>query len=877
MYTISTIQNWLNAEWLSKNDTAQDIEHLAFDSRRIAFPPTARRTLFLALTAQRDGHDFIADAYQRGVRHFLVSKNIDTQPFSEANILKVDDVLRGLQTLARRHREQFPNLKVIGITGSNGKTIVKEWLFELLRDDFNIVRSPASFNSQIGVPMSVWQIRAEHDLAIIEVGVSTVGEMADLAAIVQPTIGIFTNLGAAHDAGFSSRLEKEKEKFQLFSKAKYLIFNENEVTHTVLSIFSKIKKITWSETQTADLSIKEKQIQSDSSTKIKAVFHKKNIAVHLPFSDKALLENAYLCWLTMLTLKITPSVISARLPHLTALTMRLDVRTGINGSIIVNDSYSNDLTSLPIALDVLVQKGRNLPRIIILSDLLQTVGDAKMVYQQVAKLLNEKGVNKLIGIGENIVLIKNYLSQNIDFQYFKTTNDFLQQIENNDFQQSAILIKGARLFGFERIAARLSAKTHKTVLEVNLDAIAHNLAVFRNLLKTTKVKVNSDRVIAMNSDRVILNHPITHTDQSLIPYHQSPTKLMAMVKASAYGSGSEEVAHLLEQRGMDYLAVAYADEGVQLRKAGIKLPIMVMNPEVASFDVMQRFGLEPEIYSLSLLNDFVLFLKNTVEERNPDFVGEGSKIHLKLDTGMHRLGFESIDIQQVIVVLKQNTHIQIASIFTHLAATDGPEHDDFTHRQVARFTLMYDQITEGCYPETSEGGYRPLKHALNSSGIYRFPEYHFDMVRIGRGLYGVAVLEEMQRQLQVVQTLKATISQIKNIPKEETIGYSRKGILHRDSRVATISIGYADGLRRTASGGKFSVFLHGKLAPTVGNVCMDMTMIDVTDIPEAREGDDVEVFGPNVSIKTLAEAIGTIPHEVFTSISERVKRVYFQE
>lgn len=835
MYSISIIQNWLGAEWLLKNDKTQDIEHLAFDSRRIAFP---ERTLFLALTAQRDGHDFIADAYRRGVRHFLVSKNIDTQLFSEANILKVDDVLRGLQVLARRHREQFPNLKVIGITGSNGKTIVKEWLFELLRDDFNIVRSPASFNSQIGVPMSVWQIRPEHDLAIIEVGVSAVGEMDELVAVVQPTIGIFTNLGAAHDAGFPSHLAKAEEKFKLFEHVKYLIFNDNEVIRPVSLALTKIKKISWSETETADLIIKEKQVQSDGSAKIKAVFHKKNIETHLPFSDRAMLENAYLCWLTMLTLKTPPSVCAARLAHLGSLAMRLDVRSGINGSVIVNDSYSNDLTSLVIALDILVQKSRNLPRIVILSDLLQTVGDAKMVYQQVAQLLNEKSVHKLIGIGESIVLIKKYLSQNIDFQYFKTTHDFLPQIQNTEFQQSAILIKGARLFGFERIAARLSAKTHKTILEVNLDALAHNLSVFRNLLK----EVSDSKPKIQNS---------------------KPPKLMAMVKASAYGSGSDEVAHLLEQRGMDYLTVAYTDEGVSLRKAGIKLPIMVMNPEEASFDTMQRFELEPEIYSLNLLNDFVRFLENT----------EGDtfcKIHLKFDTGMHRLGFESADIQQVITILKRHPRIEVAAIFTHLAATDGPEHDGFTHTQVARFVKMYDEITEGI-------GYKPMRHVLNSSGIYRFPEYHFDMVRLGRGLYGVAVLEEMQRQLQVVQTLKATISQIKNIPKEETIGYSRKGILHRDSRVATISIGYADGLRRTASGGKFSVFLHGKYAPTVGNVCMDMTMIDVTDIPEAREGDDVEVFGQNISIQTLAEAIGTIPHEVFTSISERVKRVYFQE
>ncbi len=851
MYEISTIQNWLNAEWLLKNETTQDVEYLAFDSRRIAFP---ERTLFLALTAQRDGHDFIADAYQRGVRHFLVSKNIDTQSFSEANILKVDDVLRGLQILAQRHRAHFPNLEVIGITGSNGKTIVKEWLFELLRDDFNIVRSPASFNSQIGVPMSVWQIRPEHDLAIIEVGISTVGEMDELAEIVQPTIGIFTNLGAAHDAGFSSRSEKLNEKFKLFHKAKSLIFNDNETNHAISLSLSQTKKISWSETETADLSIKEKHLQTDGSTKINAVFQGENIEVHLPFSDKAMLENAYLCWLTMLALKTPPSVCAVRLSRLAALAMRLDVRSGMGGSIIVNDSYSNDLTSLAIALDVLVQKSRHLTRIVILSDLLQTIGDVKMVYQQVAQLLVEKGIQKLIGIGDTIGLIKYFLPQSIEFQYFNTTNSFLQAINYPDFQQAVILIKGARLFGFERIAARLSSKTHKTVLEVNLDALGYNLSVFRNLLREVNEASNV-------SDGVISNHPVTK---------QPIPKLMAMVKASAYGNGADEVGHLLEQRGVDYLAVAYADEGVNLRKAGIKLPIMVMNPEVASFDTMARNDLEPEIYSIGLLEDFDKFVWNTIDEQNPDMGDMTFKIHLKLDTGMHRLGFESVDIQRVVNILTQNTHIHIAAIFTHLAATDGPEHDGFTDKQVARFVDMYDQITEGV-------GYKPMRHVLNSSGIVRFPQYHFDMVRLGRGMYGVASSPEMQAKLQVVQTLKATISQIRNVPQTETVGYSRNGILTRDSRIATISIGYADGLRRTASAGKFSVYLHGKYAPTVGNVCMDMTMIDVTDIPEAREGDEVEVMGAHVTIQSFADALGTIPHEVFTNISERVKRVYFQE
>ncbi len=671
-------------------------------------------------------------------------------------------------------------------------------------------------------------------------------------------------MGAAHDAGFASRSEKLNEKFKLFYKAKSLIFNDNETSHALSLSLTKTQKISWAETETADLSIKEKHLQNDGSTKIKAVFQGENIEAHLPFSDKAMLENAYLCWLTMLTLKIPPSVCATRLRRLAALAMRLDVRSGMGGSIIVNDSYSNDLTSLAIALDVLVQKSRNLPRVVILSDLLETMGDVQMVYQQVAQLLVEKGVQKLVGVGDTIGLIKDYLPQSIDFQYFNKTSDFLQLAQNSDFHQAAVLIKGARLFGFERIAARLSAKTHKTVMEVNLDALGYNLSVFRNLLREVHERGKEQEAKSKGQGARGEGQSAKSNVQQAVP------KLMAMVKASAYGIGADEVGHLLEQRGVDYLAVAYADEGVNLRKAGIKLPIMVMNPEVASFDTMARNDLEPEIYSIGLLEDFDEFVRNTMTEQDSDMADLSFKIHLKLDTGMHRLGFENTDIQRVISILKQNKHIHIAAIFTHLAATDGPEHDGFTDKQVARFVDMYAQITEGV-------GYKPMRHVLNSSGIVRFPHYHFDMVRLGRGMYGVASSPEMQAKLQVVQTLKATISQIRHVPQTETVGYSRNGILTRDSRIATISIGYADGLRRTASAGKFSVYLHGKYAPTVGNVCMDMTMIDVTDIPEAREGDEVEVMGAHVTIQSFADALGTIPHEIFTNISERVKRVYFQE
>lgn len=869
MYSILKIQEILAAEPLQLPKKSAIIEHFLTDTRRVAFPETS---LFFPLVGRlHDGHDFIAEAYARGVRNFLVSKSTFLfQNFKDANFLKIDSILRGIQDLAAAHRRTFPDLEVVGITGSNGKTVVKEWLFQLLREDYNIVRSPKSYNSKTGVPLSVWQIKPENNLAIFEAGISTTNEMAVLENIIRPTIGVFTMIGEAHNEGFEDIHQKIEEKIKLFINCNLIIFcnDDKRINNAIKKHFPTKQLLTWSKDNNneADLQLIDYQmvgnkahcnfklninseliknnyfnsINNDSELikndleliKNNSELINNTIKITIPFTDTASINNAATCLLIALALKKDPSVFLEKFEKLEPIEMRLELKRGVNNSFIVNDAYNSDFTSLALALDFIAQNTR-LQRTLILSDILQSGQDARILYQKVADLLTEKGISKLIGIGSEITAIQPFLNQNINAVFFESTYLFLNQTKNIDFQNQIVLLKGARPFAFERIAERLAEKNHKTVLEINLNALTHNLSVFKNLIANSEGKT---------------------------------PKIMAMVKASAYGNGSDEVARLLEYNHADYLAVAYADEGIELRHAGIKLPIMVMNPEEASFDALQRYDLEPEIYSVRLLENLSNFLKKSENT-------EGSlsaKIHLKLDTGMHRLGFETFDIQRVIEILNANKNIQVVAIFTHLAASEAALHDGFTHLQVERFTAMYDKISEGI-------GYKPMRHVLNSSGIVRFPNYRFDMVRLGIGLYGVDSSTEIQQHLHVVQTLKATISQIRRVPKTESIGYSRRGQLTKDSIIATISIGYADGLLRGAGNGRFSVGIHGQRAPIVGGVCMDMTMIDITDIPNVVEGDEVEIFGENVPVQNLADALNTIPYEVFTGISERVKRVYFQE
>jgi alanine racemase len=802
------------------------VEVLMIDSRKIA---RASTSLFFAIKGDRhNGHNFVESCLISGVRNFVVAAIQPEWENAKANFIVVKDTLAALQKLAAEHRSQF-SIPVIGITGSNGKTIVKEWLYQLLRADKNIVRSPKSYNSQTGVPLSVWQINSEHELALIEAGISQPDEMGRLQKIIQPTIGLFTNIGTAHDEKFESLNQKVIEKLKLFSSSDILIYcRDYNAIHSEISqadfLPEKLKLFSWSRKLNADLQIGRISM-NHNETEIQGVFKNVFLKIKIPFTDDASIENAIHCWALMLHLGYAQEVIEEKMALLTSIAMRLELKDGINGCSIINDSYNSDIGSLTIALDFLNQQKQHEKRTIILSDILQSGRNEEHLYYEVAALLEAKGIDRLIGIGEAISHQEKLF--NLSKQFYSGTDEFLKKFSPTDFKDETVLLKGARPFGFERISKVLQQKAHETVLEINLNALVHNLNYYRSRLKPT-------------------------------------TKIMAMVKAASYGSGSFEIANTLQFHRTDYLAVAYTDEGVELRKAGITLPIMVMNPEMQSFEVMIQYKLEPEIYNFRLLSQLSEVLKKQNVESSFFF-----PIHLKFDTGMHRLGFEESDIAQLIVRLQNNKNILIQSVFTHLAASDESVHDHFSKSQLEKFNLMSEQIT-------SVFNYPILRHALNSAGSTRFSEFQFDMVRLGIGLYGFASSQHEQRHLQNVATLRTAISQIKNISAGETIGYNRKAKLERDTQIATVAIGYADGVNRKLGNSIGKMLVNGKLAPIIGNVCMDMCMLDITDVA-AKEGDEVVVFGAELSANELAKSLNTIPYEILTSISQRVKRVYFQE
>lgn len=886
-YSINKIREIINGISLQSKASERKIIHLAFDSRRIQ---QARDTLFFAFVTERaDGHKYLQEVYNKGVRCFVVSRKVDLSGMPEAEIILVSDTLLALQNLAAYHRQQCSEIKIIAITGSNGKTIVKEWLYEILRKEFGkeVMRSPKSYNSQIGVALSVWQIRATDKFAIIEAGISKKGDMDALKKIIGDVhLGIFTNLYAAHDSGFADRHEKFSEKFSLFDKNTNLISSQKLMNE--FPNHSKVNEIITFGNAEADLKIIKSTIK-DNKRIVEAQYKNQKINFTIPFIDGASFENVLLCFLAASEIDIDSKKIFESIARLEPIEMRLSVKTGVNNCIIIDDAYSNDFNSLGVALDFMIQQSGNHERTIILSDILESNVSDEILYKQVADLLVIKGVSKIISIGKKIKLLKKYLNlREIIFFNFISTEKFLdsfqkksseknifpeKKIENEkyfsgkkilkknfekkfqNFSGEIILIKGARIFGFERISNLLEEKVHETILEINLSALIHNFQTIKQTLR-----------------------PETQT--------------MAMVKASAYGAGGDEIARALAFNKVNYLAVAYADEGVALRQAKINIPIMVMNPEPISFPTMIRHNLEPEIYSLRIFRSYqstisiehlALSHESYVEETQSSKLQvketQNSKlkaqtyfpaIHLKLNTGMNRLGFDAADLEELKILLETHPEIKIASIFTHLAATDDEHFDDFTHEQVEKFCAMYETIA-------SSLNYKPMRHVLNSNGTLRFPAFQFEMVRLGIALYGVGDEKNNNSGLQIVSSLKATISQIRKVPKTETVGYSRKGKLERDTVIATISIGYADGLHRKAGNKNFSVWVHEKLAPIIGNVCMDMTMIDITDIPEAKEGDKVEVFGTHIPVQTLAYATDTIPYEIFTSISSRVKRVYFQE
>ena len=832
------------------------INYLLTDSRSLSYP---EETLFFALqTALNDGHKYIPGLYKAGVRNFVIQHSIPEQEkLIDANFLLVGNSLTALQQLAAWHRKQF-NIPVIGITGSNGKTIVKEWLYQLLNKDFNIIRSPRSYNSQIGVPLSVWQLDPKAELGIFEAGISQVAEMEQLENIIQPTIGILTNIGDAHQENFSSLKEKCLEKLKLFRNCQLLIYDaDNEIIEdAVNAVGYPFEKFGWSrKNPKASLFIKQVKKEKDE-TSIDFIFNGKENSITIPFDDDASIENAIHCLATILYIRYEiesyfplpppkgdrlthddsvsksgasyPPLegagggISEPFKHLEPVAMRLDVKKGINHCILINDTYNSDVNSLDIALDFMYRRSvdNKMKSILILSDILQSGVPNNIFYTKVAELIKKKQIRHIIGIGNNLSEQANKFD--MEKEFYPTTESFLQSGKIHQFHDSIILIKGSRSFAFEKITGQLEEKIHETMLEVDLDAIIHNFKYFRSKLKPE-------------------------------------TKIICMVKAFGYGVGSYELAKTLQDQGCDYLAVAVADEGDELRKEGISMPIMVMNPEMNSFNTLFDNHLEPEIYSFRILKAMLKEAEKRGITQYP--------VHIKLDTGMHRLGFEENDLQELIQILNAQSCLKVRSMFSHLAGSDSPLHDEYTIHQLTLFNSLANQLEEAL-------SYPIMKHTLNSAGIERFSSYQSDMVRLGIGLYGISVAPK--QVLRNVATLKTTILQIKDRKKDETVGYSRNGILFRDSRIACLPIGYADGLDRKLSNRKGSVFIDGKRCPIIGNICMDLCMIDVTDT-NAKEGDAAIIFGKEITIAEIAGQLDTIPYEILTSISPRVKRVYFKE
>ncbi|MDR1653150.1 MAG: bifunctional UDP-N-acetylmuramoyl-tripeptide:D-alanyl-D-alanine ligase/alanine racemase [Prevotellaceae bacterium] len=820
-----------------------NISRLLTDSRNLSFPS---ETLFFALkTGRNDGHRYIADLYEYGVRCFVVSELRDEfKQFANAEFLLVENTLLALQQLTEYHRNKY-NVPVVGITGSNGKTIVKEWLYQLLHNDLRITRSPRSYNSQIGVPLSVWNLTQNAQLGIFEAGISQPNEMAHLQPIIRPTIGIFTNLRIAHQEGFDSLEQKCEEKLKLFTDSEILIYCSDYqiITDCIKKYTFSAEIFTFGKKPTDNLQIISVVSQNNSS-KVRLKYHRQpackrynfvpqerqqlrsedlTAEIKIPFSDNASVENALQCLSAMLVLGYDFATVAARLAELEPVAMRLEVKQGINNCLIINDSYNSDFNSLEIALDFLNHQATltNLARVAVLSDILQSGQANNELYEEVAKMLKIKNIHHFIGIGTEIGKHKNNFAE-IDSYFFENVTDFLNSPVINEFENSIVLLKGARIFHFETISATLESAAHETVLEVNLNALIDNFNYFRSQLRPE-------------------------------------TKVVCMVKAFAYGAGSVEVVRTLQHHRADYLAVALADEGAELRRAGISLPIMVMNPEKRSFSTVLDNMLEPEIYSFRLLDSFIAAAEKLAITDYP--------VHIKIDSGMHRLGFDPKDVPLLIEKLQNQSQVKVRSVFSHLAGADNEQFDKFTRLQISAFTDCAKQIQAAF-------AHPVLLHVLNSAGIERFPEYQFDMVRLGIGFYGISALNNLK--ISNVCALKTIVLQIRNVEAGQTVGYSRNGLISKDSRIAVLPVGYADGYDRRLGNGIGEVLINGKRAKTVGNICMDVMMVDVTQI-DVNEGDKVEIFGENITVAEVAQKINTIPYEILTGISRRVKRIYYQE
>lgn len=811
--TLRNIIPILKAHWVGENDVAV-IDSISIDSRSLQ---NGENTMFFAISGpNNDGHTYINELIDKGVRHFVVTYIPETVT-GKANFLVVENTLDALQKFAAYYRSLF-DFPIIGITGSNGKTIIKEWLNFLLSPDYNIIRSPKSYNSQVGVPLSILGIKEKHNLGIFEAGISTMHEMEKLQKIIRPTIGILSNIGSAHDEGFSSVADKIKEKLKLFTSVNVLILNKNKTIQAFVN--PKIKTFSWSsDNKSADVYITKKNL--GDLTELQVTYKEDTFPILIPFQDQASIENAVHCMMVMLYFGYNPKVIQTRMAQLYPVEMRLKVKNGMYNCTVIDDSYSSDFQSLKIALDFLEHQKQHKKKTIILSDIFQSGLNNDELYSQVSQLIISNKINRVIGIGETISQYKNKF---INGTTFKNVAEFMNAFDRLNFENETILIKGARDFHFEQIVSMLEEKTHETVLEINLNAISHNLNFFKSKLAPK-------------------------------------TKLMVMVKAFGYGNGGFEIAKLLEHHKVDYLGVAFADEGISLKSAGINVPIMVMNPETTSFSAIIQHQLEPEIYSIKGLK---AFLKIAEQKKLKNF-----PIHIKIDTGMHRLGFEEEQLSELIAILKGNETVQIKSILSHLATSDDLKHNAFAKSQIALFEQLSGQLM-------TELKIKPIRHILNTSGISNYSDAQYDMVRLGIGLYGISNDEEEQKYLENVGTLKSVISQIRTIEAGESVGYGRRFIAEKTTKIATIPIGYADGIRRSWGNEVGYVVINGKEAKIIGSVCMDMLMLDITEI-DCKEGQSVIIFGENPTVNLMAKALNTIPYEILTGISQRVKRVFFRE
>ncbi len=814
-YQSGEIKKILGVKTIPSKTIESQIAFVEIDSRSIAFP---NETLFVTIKGQRkDGISFIPELIERSCYNFLIDKKHAhlAKQFPEANFYISEDVIDSLQKLAMHHRKQY-KYPLLAITGSNGKTTIKEWLYSLLSSQKNIIRSPRSFNSQIGVPLSILKMKSQANLAIIEAGISKQGEMDRLAPMILPDIGIFSSIGDAHNEGFVDRKQKLEEKWKLFENAKEIYFHENEIPENYKERFPDKSYISCGNSEEANF---EYEIKDHKYIVLK----KYGESYELPFQDKASIRNLALCVAYLKHEKYTQEEIQDSILRLSPVTMRMEMREGRNGCIVINDSYNFDIQGLSYAIDFLQQQNPALSKTIILSDIYQRSEQAE-AYKQIAHLINQSGVTKSIFIGKEIHYVANYLEAGIENYFFNNTDEFLNDPLIYSFENENILLKAARDFQFEKIFSALSLKVHDTVLEINLNQLASNIQYF-------KTQLSPD------------------------------TRIMAMVKASAYGTGDWEIASFLESQKIDYLAVAYTDEGIQLRQKGISLPIVVLHPDVASFEALVKYKLDAEIYSLEMLKKLIHFLDQYYSQLN---------IHLNLDTGMHRLGFMEEDLAELAAIIKEDRLIKVKSIFSHLAASDNPAHDAYTNLQIERFEKRYNQLIKNLNHKT-------LKHLLNSNGVLRWKKYEYDMVRLGIGIYGIGVDNQMHPELKPVHRLSSRISQIKEIKAGESVGYDRKSILSKDSKIAIINIGYADGIPRAIGNGNYSVVVLNQQAEIVGNVCMDTLMIDVSHINDVMVGDEVVIFDDKHNIKHLALSANTIEYEIISGISKRVKRVFHRE